>query len=98
MLFSIVAGPSCIPTLRTRVPFPPHPRQHSLFSRSVSDSLRPHGLQHARLPCPSPALVISCLFVFVFSDRYEGGGFEYREGCDSILRLTEDHCLWQAGE
>ena len=24
------------------------------FSRSiVSDSLRPHGLQHARLPCPS---------------------------------------------
>ena len=26
------------------------------FSLSVlSDSLRPHGLQHARLPCPSPA-------------------------------------------
>ena len=26
------------------------------FSRSVmSDSLRPHALQHARLPCPSPA-------------------------------------------
>ena len=26
------------------------------FSRSVvSDSLRPHELQHARLPCPSPA-------------------------------------------
>ena len=26
-----------------------------LFSCSVmSDSLRPHGLQHARLPCPSP--------------------------------------------
>ena len=26
-----------------------------LFSRSVmSDSLRPHGLQHAKLPCPSP--------------------------------------------
>ena len=25
------------------------------FSRSImSDSLRPHGLQHARLPCPSP--------------------------------------------
>ena len=25
------------------------------FSRSVmSNSLRPHGLQHARLPCPSP--------------------------------------------
>ena len=27
-----------------------------LFSRSVvSDSLRPHGLQHARPPCPSPS-------------------------------------------
>ena len=27
-----------------------------LFSRSVtSDSLRPHGLQHARVPCPSPS-------------------------------------------
>ena len=27
------------------------------FGRSVmSDSLWPHGLQHARLPCPSPAL------------------------------------------
>ena len=27
-----------------------------LFSRSVmSDSLRPQGLQHARLPCPSPS-------------------------------------------
>ena len=26
------------------------------FGRSVvSNSLRPHGLQHARLPCPSPA-------------------------------------------
>ena len=29
-------------------------------SRSVvSDSLRPHGLQHARLPCPSPAPRVS---------------------------------------
>ena len=27
------------------------------FSHSVvSNSLRPHGLQHARLPCPSPSL------------------------------------------
>ena len=36
----------------------------SRFSRSVmSDSLWPHGLQHARLPCPSPtpgAYVNSC--------------------------------------
>ena len=29
------------------------------FSRSaVSDSLQPHGLQHARPPCPSPTLVV----------------------------------------
>ena len=33
-----------------------HPQFDSVqFSRSfVSNSLRPHGLQHARLPCPSP--------------------------------------------
>ena len=32
----------------------------SQFSSSVmSDSLRPHGLQHARLPCPSPTPVAS---------------------------------------
>ena len=30
--------------------------QLSQFSKSImSDSLGPHGLQHARLPCPSPA-------------------------------------------
>ena len=30
-------------------------RRHKSFSRSVlSDSLRPHGLRHTRLPCPSP--------------------------------------------
>ena len=34
-----------------------HRVQSVQFSRSVvSDSLRPHGLQHTRLPCPSPAL------------------------------------------
>ena len=26
-----------------------------LFRYNLSSSLRPHGLQHARLPCPSPA-------------------------------------------
>ena len=31
-----------------------------LFSHSlVSSSLRPHGLQHARPPCPSPSLGVS---------------------------------------
>ena len=30
------------------------------FSHSVmSDALRPHGLKHARLPCPSPTLQFS---------------------------------------
>ena len=47
-----------------RIPFSPHPHQHLLsvvfwrflFSYSVmSNSLRPHGLQHSRLPCPSPS-------------------------------------------
>ena len=33
----------------------PNKTQSVQFSHSfVSDSLRPHGLQHARLPCPSP--------------------------------------------
>ena len=54
---------------RTLVPLPgllrhgktsivPHIRVIGVqVSRSVvSDSLRPHGLQHARLPCPTPTL------------------------------------------
>ena len=33
-----------------------YPRDSTLFSHSVvSNSLWPHGLQHARLPCPSPS-------------------------------------------
>ena len=31
----------------------------SQFSRSVSDLLQPHGLQHARLPCPSQLLELT---------------------------------------
>ena len=35
--------------------FRPHRVPSVQFSRSVmSDSLRPHGVHHARLPCPSP--------------------------------------------
>ena len=35
---------------------PEKPNIAILFSRSVvSDPLQPHGLQHARLPCPSPS-------------------------------------------
>ena len=48
---------SCLP--------PPFSHLFGRFSHSVvSDSLRPHGLQHARLPCPSPtpeACSDSCL-------------------------------------
>ena len=41
-------------TLYWGVPFGIRERQFSQFSRSVvSSSLRPHGLQHARLPWPS---------------------------------------------
>ena len=40
-------GPDMIPQ--------PEPKSVSQFSCSVvSNYLRPHGLQHARLPCPSP--------------------------------------------
>ena len=40
-------GPVCVNTHRMSV---------LLFSRAVvSDSLQPHGLQHARPPCPSPS-------------------------------------------
>ena len=39
----------------SRLIFYPH-RLLGLFKRSVaSDSWRPHGLQHTRLPCPSPS-------------------------------------------
>ena len=32
------------------------------FSRSVtSDSLQPHGLKHARPPCPSPTILYNSL-------------------------------------
>ena len=34
------------------------------FSSVMSDSLRPHGLQHARLPCPSPTPgVLKLMFI-----------------------------------
>ena len=35
-------------------------RRHLLFSHSVvSDHLQPHGLQHAKLPCPSSSPGVS---------------------------------------
>ena len=48
-----------------RLPLKMEPRDLVQFSHSVvSDSLWPHGLQHTRLPCPSPTRVAcsnSCL-------------------------------------
>ena len=42
------------------------------FSRLVvSDSLQPHGLQHARLPCPSPAPSVSSNYVHQISDTIQ---------------------------
>ena len=58
--FPSAKGPSSTHSQRTRSHIPqlkiPHATPESLFSHSVtSDSLRPHGLQHIRLPCPSPS-------------------------------------------
>ena len=58
--FTSAKGPSSIHGQRTRSHMPqlkiPHATPESLFSRSVtSDSLWPPGLQHARLPSPSPS-------------------------------------------
>ena len=42
------------------------------FSRSVlSDSWQPHGLQHARLPCPSPSLRACSNYVHCVSDAIQ---------------------------
>ena len=58
----MLTQPGTFPSILTRHPLPPLYFALSvlapllLFSRSVvSNSLRPHGLQHARLPCPSPS-------------------------------------------
>ena len=37
----------------------------------MSDSLRSHGLQHARLPCPSPSLEIAQTHVYWVSDTIQ---------------------------
>ena len=42
------------------------------FSRSVvSDCLRPLGLQHTRLPCPSPTLRLAQTHVYQVSDAFQ---------------------------
>ena len=42
------------------------------FSRSVvSDSWQPHGLQHARLPCPSLLLELAQTHVHQVSDAHQ---------------------------
>ena len=32
----------------------PHTHTHTIYRSVVSNSLRPHELQHSRPPCPSP--------------------------------------------
>ena len=62
----------------TRVCLSLHPSVQFSSVSVVSDSLRPHELQHARPPCPSPSpgvhsdlptLVFGCLFYNRHSDR-----------------------------
>ena len=48
----IVCLQSCLPSSMKRQGL--HSAQFSFCCSVRSDSLRPHGLQHARLPCPSP--------------------------------------------
>ena len=51
---------SCVSCIGRRILYTVPPGRHSLvasvhFSRLVkADSLQPHGLQHTRIPCPSP--------------------------------------------
>ena len=43
-----------------------------LFSHQVmSNSTRPHGLQHSRLPCPSPSPLVFQVHVHWFSDAIQ---------------------------
>ena len=53
---SIISAPNTHTHTHTHPAYPLLPCGLLLFScRVVSDSLWPHGLQHARLPCPSPS-------------------------------------------
>ena len=54
MLFSQFVPPSPSPAVSTVHSLCLHLYSAQFSCSFVSDSLRPHGLQHARLPCPSP--------------------------------------------
>ena len=67
--------------------------QFSSVAQSWSDSLRPHGPQHARRPCPSPTPGVypnSCplpwkfLIAFVDTVWGEGGGEAWRQQRSSL--------------
>ena len=54
---TLIRKDTCTPTFIATLFTLPKRFSSVQFSHSViSGSLRPHGLQHARLPCPSPAL------------------------------------------
>ena len=46
-----------------------HPRSVQFSHSVVSDSLPPHGLQHARLPCPSPTPELAQIHVHQVGDN-----------------------------
>ena len=60
LLLSLFPSPSLHPFFPLLLPFPPLISKRPLVSSVqfsylvMSDSLRPHGLQHTSLPCPSP--------------------------------------------
>ena len=45
--------------------------QFGSFHSVMSDSLQPHGLQHARLPCPSPTPELTQTYVHQVSDAIQ---------------------------
>ena len=58
------------------------------FSFSVvSDSLRPHGLQHTWPPCPSPSLTICpclCIYIYIYIYQFSSVAQLYPTFCDPM--------------
>ena len=73
-----------------------------LFSREVvSDSLRPHGLQHTRLPCPllSPRVCSNArplswwCYLTIFSSAHQVAKVQTGRPCLQIMHLIIGLCL-----
>ena len=64
----------------------------------VSDSLRPHELQHTRLPCPSPSLKFARTHVHWVSDA-PLGAVTFRESSHLLERAGRwGICGWGEGD